>query len=634
MGRRTTLILILFVTAVAAGLLTAVGLWSRGAAEEDLALRGEGILKLYVGNLAGRLSRFETLPQLLAQMPEVRAALADPDDPDVLAAANAHLAYEAEFTGALDIYVMDERGVTLAASNWNTEYSFVGRNFAFRPYFQEAMAGHIGRYFALGTTSLQRGYYFAGPVTLAGRVAGAVVVKMDPAEIETLWEDVEDRIVVTDPDGVIFISSAPDWLYHSLRPLGRSEREQITVSRRYPGVRVTELPAAERPSGHSGATILALPGRGERYLHQSAFMPTAGWTVHILTDLRPVEGQVVKQVSLVALLLALLLAVAVGVRLRLHSLRTTAAMLAAKEEAVRRANDQLEQRVRQRTAELEDAHQRLTAEMEERERARADLRQAQDNLVHASRLAAIGQLAAGITHELNQPLTAMRAYTDNARILLTRDRICEVEQNLGRIGDLIDRVADISGRLKRFASRTRPDMGPVRLDDVLRTSIELVEVGIRLPDLTIVNGAAGTDVCVLGERVRLEQVFINLLRNAVEAVRDSADRRITLALDCPAESSDVAITVADTGPGLSDEGLAHLAEPFFSSKRPGEGIGLGLSISNGIVNDFGGSLTAENRPDGGALFTVRLRRADPPAEAAGAAGRPASSSSETTAAHA
>lgn len=639
MGRRTTLLVIACVLALAAALLSAVGLWARTAAEAELAARGDGILKLYVSNLAGRLSRFEALPQLLAQMPELRGALVRPDDPEALAAANEHLAMEAEFTGALDIYVMDRNGLTIAASNWRTEYSFVGRNFAFRPYFQQAMAGRTGRYFALGNTSLQRGYYFAGPVTMGDEIAGVVVVKMDPAEIETVWEDLEDRIVVTDPHGVIFISSDPAWLYHALRPLGAAEREAIADSLRYPGIRVTELPLVERPSDQPDATLLtlrerdsrrggtsssgesatglpffSLPEGTRRFLHQSAHMASAGWTVHILSDLRPLDQQVVKQVSLVAALLALVIAIAAWVRLRLQSYRAsmeaerrTAAILAAKEEAVRRANDQLEQRVRLRTAELEQAHRRLTDEMEERERVQADLRQTQDNLVHAGRLAAIGQLAAGVTHELNQPLTAMRAYADNARILLARNRLGEVEQNLARIGDLIDRLADISGRLKRFATRTRPESGPVRLDDVLRTSIELVQVGTRLPDLEILNAAAGTDLLVLGERVRLEQVFINLLRNAVEALADQPRRRITI--DLFADETWVAVAVTDTGPGLSAEGLAHLAVPFFSSKRPGEGIGLGLSISNGIVHDFGGSLTAENRHDGGAVFTVRLRRA-------------------------
>ncbi len=639
MGRRASLVVIACVVALAAALLSIVGLWARTAAEAELAARGDGILKLYVSNLAGRLSRFEALPQLLAQMPELRGALVRPHDPEALAAANEHLVMEAEFTGALDIYVMDRDGLTIAASNWRTEYSFVGRNFAFRPYFQEAMAGRTGRYFALGNTSLQRGYYFAGPVTMGDEVAGAVVVKMDPAEIETVWEDVEDRIVVTDPHGVIFISSDPAWLYHALRPLGAVEREAIAESLRYPGIRVTELPLAERPSDQPDATIVtlreqrrgiagdggglpffSLPEGTRRFLHQSAHMPAAGWTVHILSDLRPLGQQVVKQVSLVAALLALIIAIAAWVKLRLQSYRAsmeaerrTASILAAKEEAVRRANDQLEQRVRLRTAELEQAHHRLTDEMEERERVQADLRQTQDNLVHAGRLAAIGQLAAGVTHELNQPLTAMRAYADNARILLARDRLEDVEQNLARIGDLIDRLADISGRLKRFATRTRPESGPVRLDDVLRTSIELVQVGTRLPDLDILNAAAGTDVQVLGERVRLEQVFINLLRNAVEALADQPVRRITI--DLFADREWVAVAVADTGPGLSAEGLAHLAVPFFSSKRPGEGIGLGLSISNGIVHDFGGALTAENRHSGGAVFTVRLRRALPSSSA-------------------
>jgi len=628
MSRLTGYLVLAAMLAVVASGLAALGHWSRANALDDLAERSQGILRLYNSNLSGHLSRFEVLPPILARDPAYRDMLAHPDEADPVDTANRHLEVFDKTTGALQAYIMDANGLTLAASNWNEPDTFVGHNFAFRPYFKKAMDGEIGRYFALGTTSGLRGYYFSAPIRDEDRIVGVAVVKADLAEIERAWASGEERIVVTDPDGVIFISSEPSWRYHTLEPLDPGTLTRIADSRRYPGVSIRTLPVIHTETIGGGMTTVTIRDRADAattgarpgvpattYLMQSMAMADAGWTVHILANMETVTKQVVKHVVLAALAagLAAVLMLMLRQRLRWYRARIaaeqrTASLLAAKEETIRRANDELEQRVRERTSELWKANRRLRAEMEEREKTEEELRRAQDDLVQAGKLAAIGQLAAGVTHELNQPLTALRAYADNARILLEQGKSEAVEKNLKLISELTERVADISGGLKRFARRTRGEMGPVPLADVIASSLDLVSVGYRLRGIKVVDNVTPHAVAVLGERVRLEQVFVNLLRNAVEAVQDSPRKRIDL--DLTEHADDVEVTIGDTGEGLSAEWLDRMFEPFFTTKAPDQGLGLGLSISYGIVADFGGALTAANRPEGGAQFTVRLRKAD------------------------
>lgn len=606
--------------------LVVVARWSHRDAVQAIAARSQGILTLYTSTLDGHLSRFEVLPQILAQDPALGDVLARRDDPDAFTTANRHLERLAQMTGASDAYVMDSRGMTVAASNWALEATFIGHDFSFRPYFKEAMQGRYGRYFALGTTSGQRGYYFSAPITNGDTIVGVAVVKAALAEIERSWAVADERIIVTDPDGVIFISSEPAWRYRSLQPLDISTLDEIVSGRRYANMDLASLPVKAQNTTAEGLPTLTItattaPEGGSHtgshtFLWQSRSMQGAGWTVHILSDMTPVTEQVAKHTMLVLLVLGLSLASALLLRQRLRWYRArirseqrTARLLAAKEEAIRRANDDLEARVADRTAALTATNARLRDEMAERERAQEQLRRAQDDLVQAGKLAAIGQLAAGVTHELNQPLAAMRAYADNALILMERGRTDDVARNLDLIAELTDRVADISGRLKSFARRARGEVGPVPLAEVVASSIRLVAVGRRLTDVIIDDQVHGHPIQVLGERVRLEQVFVNVLRNAVDAMATAPRKQIALALADGESEDEVIVTVTDTGHGLPADFTDHLFEPFYTTKSDDHGLGLGLSISQGILADFGGGLSAIDAPGGGAVFSIRLRRA-------------------------
>lgn len=627
----------LFVLAVPTVLLATVH-WSREVALAEMTARTRGTLNLYTANVEGHLGKFTALPRILAESPKVLAALRQPRDDEARLHANVHLERFTGITGAMTSYVMTPTGLTVAASNWAQPDSFIDHNFAFRPYFQDAMDGRSGRYFALGTTSLQRGYYFSHPVVTEDGVAGVAVVKTDLENIEQTWTDSADVILVTDPDGVVFISTVDQWKYHTLTPLDAAARARVADSRRYPGITLERLPLERRRPLDGGGSLvrLRLPqqdggqaSRGETalgdHLMLSRAMPQAGWTIHVLSDAGPISVFVLKNVLLAILGLALTAVTVLAVlqrmgwyRARISMEQETTRVLAAKEEALRRAHDELEQRVRARTADLRRVNQRLRDEIHERERTRDELRRAQDEVVHAGKLAAIGQLAAGITHELNQPLTAMRAYADNARVFLGRSRYDDVDGNLERISDLTERMAGISGHLKRFARKARGEIGPVPLAAVFAQSLELMGVGGRLRRVTVNNRITDETLHVRAGWVRLEQVVINLIRNSLEAMHDTADKRLDLDA-FPAPGPDgrdgIAITVRDSGSGIADEALDKLFQPFFSTKEETQGgLGLGLSISYGIVESFGGTLEAANHPDGGAIFTLWLHR-----ETAGAA---------------
>ncbi len=632
MTRRSYLrgIAIALTVLVVPAVLLMMALWSRDAALAEMEARTRGLLNLYAANADGYLGKFATLPRLLAESSQVRDSLDSPQDEETRLHTNVHLERFTDISGALTSYVMTAGGLTIAASNWAAPDSFVGHNFAFRPYFQDAMQGRSGRYFALGTTSLQRGYYFSHPVVTADGVAGVAVVKTDLKGIEQSWSGAEDIILVTDPDGVVFISTMPGWLFRTLTPLPEDVRARLADSRRYPGASFAPLPFETRQPLDDGMLVrLRQPlADGERtrgeapladYMMLSRAMPRAGWTMHVLTDAGAVSSFILKNVIFAGLGLALLGVTLVAVvqrmgwyRARIALEQETSRILSVKEEALRRAHDELEQRVRDRTADLRHANERLRAEIQERERARDELRRAQDEVVHAGKLAAIGQLAAGITHELNQPLAAMRAYADNARIFLSRERYDDVAGNLHRISGLTERMADISSHLKRFARKARGEIGPVPLAAVVAQSLDLMSVGGRLQKVEVNNRVLDETLFVRAGWVRLEQILINLVRNSLEAMHESGVKRLELAAE-PAPGPDgaegIAITVRDTGTGIAGDVFDKMFQPFFSTKEQTEGgLGLGLSISYGIVESFGGTLSAANHPDGGAVFTLWLLR--------------------------
>jgi len=199
----------------------------------DTARRGENVLQLAASTLSGQLDRFERLPALIAGQPIVQNLVADPENNALVAEANAYLAQIQSQLDASDVYLMSIDGLTIAASNHASATSFIGGNFAFRPYFFEAMRGGTGRFYALGTTSRKRGYYFGAPVTAKGQISGVLAFKIDLDAIEKTWRGGDYAVLVTDPDGVIFLSSREEWLFQALHPLSAEGRTRIATTRRY-----------------------------------------------------------------------------------------------------------------------------------------------------------------------------------------------------------------------------------------------------------------------------------------------------------------------------------------------------------------------------------------------------------------
>lgn len=572
--------------------------WSRESALANLEAGSRHQLSLYVAHLQGQLEKYEFLPELLATNKRLVHLLQHPEDPERIEALNRYLENISRITNASDTYLMDARGLTIAASNWLSARPFVGRNFNYRPYFKEAMKGRLGRYFALGSTSNRRGYYFAYPVRHLEEILGAVVFKIDIAELEQGWSHSGDEFIVSDPDGVIFITTNKEWRFKALKPLRPEVMERITLSRRYADARLQPMAILQAKTVAKDARIVKLShNKAVNYLVIEQGMPEAGWKVHILTDLKPVTAQIFRVLLLAAFLLGVIV---------LSILFWVQRNRRIKEQRrfERQVKRNLEYRVKERTKDLTETNIRLTHEIDERRRTEGALRQAQDELIQTAKMAALGQLSAGINHELNQPLAAIRSYADNACALLTHDRKEDASWNLRQISELTERMAKISAQLKFFARKTSGLLVSVSLPAVIDNSLKIMSARIKETETNIRVRLPEKEIYLLADMVQLEQVMVNLVGNALHALEGSDNRLVEIAA---AEiDGKVNITIRDNGSGIKEIHLGRIFDPFFTTKEEEHGLGLGLSISHRIVEGMEGKLTASNHPDGGAVFNIQL----------------------------
>ncbi|WP_372088512.1 ATP-binding protein (plasmid) [Tistrella mobilis] len=580
----------------------------------DLRERSLNTLRLTEATLRGQLLRFDRLPGLLADERTIRALLLRPGDPGLADQANRYLKDTATRLGASDLYLMTRDGETIAASNYDQPQSFVGGNFAFRPYFRDALTRGEGRFFALGTTSNKRGYYVGAPVVVydpaAGlRALGVLVIKVDLDDIERAWAGNDPRIIVTDPEGIVFMSNRPDWLYRGLGRRSAEDMARSRATRRYAGQEVGEIPVVARRHldgrGDAGADLIwvATEGGGEKeYLAVKTQMPDADWTVMVLSATAAAR--------LDALVFAIAALLAMGVTGTGGMLVWQRRRQLAERLAVQQATQaELERRVTARTAELARTNRALEEEVVERIAAEARLRETQSELIQAGKLAALGQMSAALSHEFNQPLSAARNYAENAGLFLARGDLAEVEANLGRIQEMIDRTSRISRHLRDFARKPDQALRPVALAPTIAAVQELLGWRLRQAGAGLIVELDDPDLTVTAGAVRLQQVLVNLLTNALDATADAADRRLHLQARRVAGGR-VELRLRDHGPGVPVQLRARIFDPFFSTKEVGKGLGLGLSISYNIVSDFGGMLEVQDHPGGGAEFVVRLHEAD------------------------
>ena len=560
--------------------------WAEAEARAALTLNGDQRLGLYASSIRNAVGRYDYLPFLVARDHEVLDLL---DAPSEMRrdAVNRRLETANEAAGSAALYVVNRSGLALAASNWaDPAQSFVGQTYDFRPYFRQAVEAGSGRYFGIGVTTGLPGYFLSHAVHRGEALIGVAVVKIDLEPLQRDWAAGGERVLVTDENGIVFLSSHADWKYRALRPLPDVVKARLAQTRQYDRSEPAPLGLRDGPLAENGARLVSLPdplshGARHAYLMQELPLPEFGWTIRFQSDLEPVKAQAAGAAVLTAMgILLLAAALALGWQrrqtLRLqHEARVT-----------------LERRVEERTAEL------LTANRV--------LREAQEELVQAGKLAALGQMSAALAHEINQPLAAIRTFVASTRLLAERGETAMVRDNLAMIGDLAERMAVLSGHLKDFARK-----GPARVEAVpvaraMDRALALLASRLREEEVQV-EQSIPPDARVRGDAVRLEQVFVNLLRNAADAMAECEERRLTLTADRSSEGWE--IRIRDTGTGIAEAHQFQLFDPFFTTKEVGQGLGLGLSLSYGIVRDFGGTLRAENNPEGGACFVVQLPEA-------------------------
>ncbi len=564
------------------------------------------------------LQKYESMPYVLSQQGELIDLLEHPGDAHRVRSVNDHLKRVREKTEPLAVYLLNSKGTAIAASNWSEAGSFVGHDYSFRPYFLQAMQGRAGRFYGVGTTTAEPGYFLSYPLFARDAAAlatgtavpapiGAVVVKISLSDLEQAWREGADRVALADAAGVVFLSSDSGWRYRTLAPLAAEMQKRLLQTRQYGDSALQTLPIRpSRPIGVSEtpaaahADLIYVVGNDPTpaLLMQTAVVGPLAWKLVLFssTEAAFAAARDFAVATALGLALAALLVITLWLRRsRLQERRAARIQL-------QRIHDELEMRIAERTQSLVDANSSMESKLSELGEAERMLRATQDHAIQAGKLAVLGQMSAGIVHEIAQPLTAMRILSENARKLLTVKEFAEADGNMVEIGELCRKAGSIVGELKGFAQKSVETFEPVLVDRVTSDAVTLVRRESAGVEFDV--RPTSRPVWVSGNSVRLEQVLINLLRNSIDAMKDSARKCITIRTEL--DERHVVLRVRDTGGGIAPEAVQRLFEPFFTTKEPGQGLGLGLAISASIVQAMHGEMRAANHPEGGAEFTLEL----------------------------
>lgn len=558
--------------------------------------------------LGTELERYRSLPYVLAHDQQVIAAL-ETARQSYDTALGHKLDVLAQETAVHMLWVMSPEGVGIASSTTETGMTYcrraswvdttgARRGCRDRYYFTEAMRRGSAEYFALGRAERRAGMYISKAVdTPAGR-AGVVVAKVQFDKLEDSWAHAGVPTFVTDSNGVVLISSVKEWRFHTLKPLSPEARAAIKKSAQFGASSLDPMPIAQ--SQAAGGLWSARIGRGpnRKYVLVSLPMPNSDWTLHVMQPAGAEVASAKLSTAFVVLVSGLLALTIVGIFVRRRARRKVEV---AREAAAR---VELETRVASRTAELTVANDRLRTEMDERRRIARNLNRLQEELVQANKLATLGQITAGVAHELNQPVAAIRAYAANALVLLDRSQEAVARKNLGLIGDMTDRISVITGELRAFSRRSTGQTAPVEVTAAIEGALLLTSHRIAVDGVEVVRSGETAGLVVNADRARLEQVLVNLIQNALDAL--AAGKGSVLRIEVEGRRDRVLIHVSDNGAGMTEKTFKTLFMPFQTTKA--NGLGLGLVISHDIVAEFGGDLTAK-RLSPGARFTISLRSA-------------------------
>lgn len=513
-------------------------------------------MALYLRALNETFRQHQHLPFVLARDPRYAQVLqSDAVDPVM----NDRLKLLAEQAKLEAIYVMNADGRVVATSNADEPHSFLGQNYGFRPYFQDALQGARSDYFAIGATSGRPGYFVAEQMSFPDSGAtGVVAIKLDVSEFQRSWESLGETIVAINKDGIIVLASDPDWLYRPVRSLAPEVKSRILQSRQFGQEALEPLVWANRSDNHAFV-------EGTAYLLASGASEWRDWTVHYLQPQSIILRQTLLTTAFFGSIVTFLLGFATFLRSRRIELAYTTSEQQRK--ALVETNQQLEQ--------------------------------AQTELARSAKLAALGHLAASVTHELGQPISAFRNHLAAAEMgnEITSPRTAS------SLNKLVDRMEEITRQFKFFARSGTVSKSDVNLSIVLEEVENLIKAEIQAGKINLIRSPIAAPIIVKAHQIQLEQAFTNLLTNAIHAVETAENPQIQI--DVVKQAKSVEIHVIDNGHGLAGARLTDLQEPFFTSKPSGVGMGLGLAITSEIIKDHGGTLTIGDTHIG-AKFIVTL----------------------------
>ncbi|WP_249158088.1 sensor histidine kinase [Bradyrhizobium jicamae] len=538
--------------------------------------------------LDGYLSRFEYLPSLLETSPNVFRLLGAPDDPALQRTVSLYLKSINLLAGADNLYVLGVSGATLAAADFDQPGTPFGENLSYRPYVSEALASGRGAFFGVGITTARAGYYLSYALKDTGATKGIATVKVNLDSFERAWRDSDNDILLVDERQVTILASRDAWRYRPMAPLSQQTRDDIARSKPYGNHDLAPLGWKLVAQSEGGAARIT--ENGTAYTVSELSINRGLWKLVFLHDEAPVR-QTALIIGVISGLAAIVALLAFGL---IEQRRREIKQRLDNQAALQSANDMLETRVQERTQELQAA---------------------QDELVHAGKLAALGQMSAGIVHELNQPLAALQTAADNAILLVDRGSIGDARGNLTRIGELVRRLGRLTSQLRVFAYKSSRPLDAVSVEQAVAESLKILAGRVKEGGVAVTTDL-DAGLSVIADQTRLEQLLCNIVANALDAV-ESAERK-SILIQATQEGGQTArcrIAISNSGPSIASDVLQRMFEPFVTTKPAGKGLGLGLMLSNHIARSFGGELHARNLAPGGAEFVVLL----PLAETAGAA---------------
>lgn len=576
----------------------------------SLSENGERQLELHARTVESELSKYTYLPSLLELESSVSHLLAGPNAQN-RSTVNQYLEGLNRRSRSRAIYVLDTTGRVLATSNWRDTDSYLGEDLSFRAYFQDAIRGQPGRFYGIGSTNGEPGYYLAHGLEEQGKIIGVAVIKVRLEALEERWQRARLEAYVSDENGIIILSSDPTRRLKSVRPLTAETKEKLARSLQYYWWPLNELEPLDREQLAEGVEKVTFATNSQvvtdhqlvSYLAQTRNLNDTPWDITLLTPLQDLRREAANQGMLVAVAFALLAFLLIAWNER----RKVIATRLAAREALQEANNQLERKITERTAHLRASNERLKGQIRERRQAEDTLRCAQDELVQAGKLAAIGQMSTSIAHELNQPLAALRTLSGNTVRFLERGDYTVAAGNLGTINNLVDRMGRITANLRSFARRG-DDLGKASLTKAVDAALQLLVNRLEESGVTVHQDYSEVELSI--DQTRLEQILVNLIGNALDAMQAQALPQ-NVWLEGASIEGKYRLLVRDNGPGIAPEARKHLFEPFFTTKPGEQGLGLGLTLSASLAATAGGSLSVEFPASGGVAFVLLLPLVQP-----------------------